>query len=253
MTTRINKYERYLLLKEVAELAPHLPETREFSQENLWDMIDKYVEVILKPFRGQRGRGIIKVSSKGNETYKIHMDKERKKLQGKMETYKYVMQKIGSRKYMIQYRIPLAQIHGRPMDVRVMVQRKKVSDPWTVTGKAVKVAGNGYIITNNSRSRGTIMTVKEAMKKLSIDENTKRNILKDIDRVTVLAAKKLTEIKPKHRRYGFDIGLDKNNHVWIIEANRSPMVAHFRKLKDKTQYNRIMKFKKGDYNDGVCE
>lgn len=246
MTTRKNKYERYIKLKEEAELAPHLPETRKFSEENLWDMLNKYVEVILKPIRGQRGKGIIKVSSKGTETYKIHMDKETKTLHGKQETYKYVRQKMGARKYMIQYRIPLAEIKGRPMDLRVMVQRKKVSDPWTVTGKAVKVAGKGYIITNNSRSRGTLMTVKEAMKKLSIDEETKRNIVKDIDRVTLLAAKKLTEIKPKHRRYGFDIGLDKNNHVWIIEANRMPMLSHFRKLKDKIQYERILKFRKGD-------
>jgi D-alanine-D-alanine ligase-like ATP-grasp enzyme len=41
------------------------------------------------------------------------------------------------------------------------------------------------------------------------------------------------------------MGLDQNGHIWIIEANRSPMMSHFRKIKDKTMYHRIVEYKKG--------
>ncbi|MCL7749472.1 YheC/YheD family protein [Halalkalibacter alkaliphilus] len=241
-----NKYVRYLLLKESERLIPHLPETIRFSEKGLWNMLSKYKNVILKPVVGQRGKGIIKVSSKDSEAYEIHSELEKTLITGKNETYEYLLTKIGDQPYMIQYRIALAEINACPIDLRVMVQRKTTEDPWKVTGKAVKVAGSGYIVTNNERSNGTILSVEEAMQKLSINKRTKRRIIKKINQVTIHAAEVLTQSMPDHRVFGFDIGIDNSNHIWIIEANRSPMVAHFKKLKDQTQYERIMRYKKGE-------
>ncbi|MDT8861220.1 YheC/YheD family protein [Alkalihalobacillus sp. MEB130] len=241
-----NKYVRYLLLKESEKLAPHLPETIGFSQSALWEMLSKYSHVILKPVIGQRGKGIIKVSSMDSETYEIHSELEKTLIRGKNETYEYLLTKIGNQSYMIQYRIALAEINGCPIDLRVMVQRKKIEDPWKVTGKAVKVAGSGFIVTNNERSNGTILSVKEAMEQLSINKQTKRKILKKIDQVTIDAVEVLTQYMPNHRAFGFDIGIDNTNHIWIIEANRSPMVSHFKKLSNQRQYERIMRYKKGE-------
>lgn len=241
-----NKYIRYLILSKCEKLIPNLPETEIFSEKGLWKMLDKYNEVILKPTIGQRGKGIMKVSVKNNETFEVHSEMEINTIIGRKETYQYLVNKIGDNQYMIQYRVQLSVINGCPIDLRVMVQRKKAEDPWTVTGKVVKVAGKGYIVTNNARSKGTILSVTQAMNILSIDKKLKRNILKKINRVTILAAENLAEYMPGHRAYGFDIGLDKNNRIWIIEANRSPMVSHFQKLDNKTQYKRIIEYKSGE-------
>ncbi|WP_335437160.1 YheC/YheD family protein [Neobacillus drentensis] len=56
------------------------------------------------------------------------------------------MEKKFKRKpYIVQEEIPLASIDECPLDIRVMVQRKRGSQEWHVTGRAVKVAEDYFI------------------------------------------------------------------------------------------------------------
>jgi D-alanine-D-alanine ligase-like ATP-grasp enzyme len=136
-------------------------------------------------------------------------------------------------------------VNGRPFDIRVVVQRRRHSGRWKVTGKVAKVAGNGYIVTNISRSKGTVLPVKTAISKSSLGGLSADSLLSRIKRVAILAAERLRKIYPDQRIYGMDIGLDHRGDVWIIEANRRPILSHFLKLKDKTMYRRIQAYKKG--------
>jgi D-alanine-D-alanine ligase-like ATP-grasp enzyme len=69
----------------------------------------------------------------------------------------------------------------------------------------------------------------------------------EISRVALLTAQKLSGSKYYKNQliYGFDMGLDRNGRVWVIEANLKPMLSHFRKLADKSMYRRILEYKKG--------
>ncbi|WP_404828884.1 YheC/YheD family protein [Effusibacillus dendaii] len=49
------------------QLAPHVPETRWMTRSNVWALIEKSGQVILKPLGGSRGVGVIQVSSIGND------------------------------------------------------------------------------------------------------------------------------------------------------------------------------------------
>jgi hypothetical protein len=242
---RKNKWLRYSFMAEDNRLIPYLPKTKLFSRRSLQKMIDKYKQVILKPVIGSRGFGVILVSSSGNKRYKVHTENKKKTIRGFRKMYRYLNKLINSRPYMVQQRIDLANIGNRPFDIRVMVQRKKNSDSWRVTGKVAKVAGKGYIVTNNKRSKGTLLEVKTVIQKSSLKRLSESAILSEINRVALLSAKILTLRYPNHRNYGLDMGVDQNGHIWIIEANRLPMTSHFRKLKDQTMYRRIMKYKKG--------
>ena len=243
----VAKWQRYSWMKESEELASHLPETRKLTQRDLVKLITKYGEVIVKPDGGRRGRGVFKVSSKGNRKYEIHIEDQIKTISGINETYAYLAKKIGSEAYIVQQRIPLAQIDGRIIDFRVIVQRKTMNDPWKVTAKVVKVAGKGYVVTNIARSKGTVLHVGEAIKKSSLKNVSKNKLVSEIERIALRAAKRLTRYykNKKQRIYGFDIGVDTNGHIWIIEANRDPMMSHFSKLRDKTFYHRILNYKRG--------
>jgi glutathione synthase/RimK-type ligase-like ATP-grasp enzyme len=242
MKTR-HKWMQYKHMRQFRKLKSHLPETEVLDRYTFKHLIGKYGDVILKPDDGRRGTGVYRVSVIDKETYQIHKE-DRKKAIGKGRAYDYLKDKIGSRKYLVQRRIPLATIKSRPMDVRVIVQRKRYSDSWKMTAIAVKVAGKGYIVTNIERSNGTILTFKKALRKSSLKGYSSHRLLSQIERVAIRSAEKVSRLYSHHRIFGFDMGLDKKGYAWIIEVNRFPMMSHFRKLKDRTMYRRILKYKK---------
>ncbi|MGG1659194.1 YheC/YheD family protein [Brevibacillus sp. NRS-1366] len=239
-----NKWSKYLILKRSEQLAPYLPNTKRLTRSAFWKFIEKYDHVILKPVHGSGGKGVIQVSSLGNRRCDVHREKTKKTIRGKKQTYSYVKRKIGSSDYMVQRRIHLATVHNRPFDMRIIVQRRRNSGVWTVTAKVAKVAGKGYIVTNNTRSKGTILHVKTALRRSSLNGHSPQRLLYDVKRIALLSAKRLSAFFPRHRIYGMDMGLDENGRVWVIETNHYPAMSHFRKLGDKAMCRRILAYKK---------
>lgn len=240
-----NKWLRYKFMAKDIGLAPYMPETKLFTAENLRKMINSHEQVILKPVVGSRGFGVIKVSSVEKNHYETHTENKKTVIQGFENTVNHINNMIGSQRYMVQQRVRLAEIKNCPFDIRVIVQRKTDSRSWRVTGKAVKVAGKGYIVTNITRSKGRLLTVKTAIQQSTLDHIPERKLISKINNVALLSAQRLTKLFPGHRIYGLDMGLDQDGHTWIIEANRSPMMSHFRKMKDQSMYRRIMAYKAG--------
>jgi glutathione synthase/RimK-type ligase-like ATP-grasp enzyme len=239
-----NKWIKYLYLKSSSRLVPYLPETKKMKEESFGMLMAKYGKIIVKPIGGSRGRGVIQVKGLGNNEFQIHIEKRKKKLQGTENTYNYIKKLIGSGSYIVQRRISRAKINGRPFDMRVIVQRTRYSAKWKVTGKVAKVAGRGYIVSNITRSKGTLLLVKTAIRRCSsLRRLSQKTLQSKLDRIALLSARKLSTLFRYHRIYGLDLGLDKKGHVWIIEANLFPSRSHFRKLKDKTMYRRITAYK----------
>lgn len=243
---RKDKWLRYLFMEKDSRLKPHLPETHLLTMKSLKAMISKYGQVILKPVIGSRGFGVIQVTPLTKNRYQIHLENKKKTIRGFKRTYHKLKELTRSRRYMVQKRIQLARIGRRPFDIRVIVQRKSSFDPWRVTGTVAKVAGRGYIVTNNERSNGSLMTVKRALQKSSLRHLSLHYIRSKINRIALLSAESLTEHYPDHRIYGLDLGVNRKGRIWIIEANRSPILSHFRKLKDRRMYRRILQYKKGE-------
>jgi hypothetical protein len=240
-----NKWFKYRYLKKAKKLTRYVPETLILSQKALWQLISKYKHVIVKPIRGSRGRGVIQVSSLGNHEYALHYEKTKITLQGQESTYRYIKNITGSTSYMVQRRVTRPTINGRPFDMRVIIQRRKNSPVWKVTAKVVKVAGEGYIVSNNTRSDGDLLLPKKAFRKSSISHLSKRKLLYKIDKIALRSTRRLATYFKGHRIYGMDMGPDQRGHIWIIEANLFPARSHFLKLKDKTMYRRITKYKYG--------
>jgi hypothetical protein len=238
-----NKWFKYRYLKRARRLSHYLPETVILTQKTLWLLISKYSHVIVKPIRGSRGRGVIQVSSLGNHEYALHYEKTKITLQGEDSTYRYIKSVTGSTPYMVQRLISRPTIDGRPFDMRVIIQRRRNSPVWKVTAKVAKVAGEGYIVSNNTRSGGDLLLVKKALRKSSIHHLSKRKLLFKIDKIALRATQRLAKYFNGHRIYGMDMGPDQRGHIWIIEANLFPARSHFRKLKDKTMYRRITSYK----------
>lgn len=235
------KWGMYKIFKRDPVLASALPETRLWSQTNLWNMLDLYGTVILKPSAGSRGSGIIQVTQKAKEHFEIHWLSQKRLVTGKKAAYA-MLQKLTHPSYLIQQRIPLAEISERPMDIRVIVQRRNKNAPWTVTGCVAKVAGKGYIVTNVTRSQGSVLPVRQAIAKSTAKQVPTEKVIKHLMDCSLLATKRLSVYSPQCTVLGYDMGVDHRGKVWIIEVNGKPILSHFLKLKDKSMYRKIISY-----------
>ncbi|MFS1512947.1 YheC/YheD family protein [Chengkuizengella sp. SCS-71B] len=238
---RKHKWAKYQFMIKNEDLIPYMPETYLMDKEVFGVFLNKYEDVILKPSKGSRGRGVILVSAEGNNRYKIHSEDHIVTKKGREKTYKYLKDKIDN--YIIQQSIFRPTINDCPFDFRVITQRKKDSNRWVVTGKVAKVAGEGFIVSNITRSKGHVLPASAAIQMSTISNLPYKSLLRKIDRVALASAHHLVKYYKKNRIFGLDIALDQNGHVWILEANLKPFTSHFKMLEDKSMYRRIKRYK----------
>ena len=239
-----DKWKDYQVMKREEALLKSLPKTQLLTKQSFWEMMNKNNQVIIKPRHGYQGRGVTQISSLGKNLYEIHAENKKVTLTDREEVYSQLNVQKGSfryKRYIVQQRIPLATIDDCPFDLRVMVQRRKNSPIWVVTGKLAKVAAQNYFITNVAQN---VLPVEEAIQNSSLSQFHLQiqDLLSEIDRIALLAG---AQLNPKYRTIGFDIGLDQKGKIWIIEANFYPVLSIFNLLKDKTMYETIKSYKKG--------
>lgn len=222
-----NKWVKFKVLKDTKKLIRYLPETKIFSQKALWDFIEKYGTVMLKPYLGKSGYGIIQVSSLEEDRYVIQNENRKIIMDGKQAIFDQLKKMTRLQKYIVQRRICLTEIDKRPFDIKVIVQRKKQLS-WKVTGMLAVVAEKDYVVTNVSR---TILPVNKAIAQSLLEPTPAKTLLKSIKKICLLAAKQLGDYYPSQDVIGFDIGLDHDAKVWIIEANFKPSKKPFTILK----------------------
>ncbi|KNB71969.1 hypothetical protein ADS79_15590 [Brevibacillus reuszeri] len=218
-------------------LLEHLPRTQLFTPDGLWEYAETYKSVMLKPSGGGGGAGIIQVTSKGEDRYLVHAGSSRRVVEGKDNTVQYVKSLFRPKPYLLQPRIPLGRIDGKPFDVRVMVQRANKRSPWIITGWVAKVAGAGYVVTNVARSRGRVLPIRTAVQQSNVPDSI--HLLPEVRKISLAAANCLGKAYPTLREIGLDLGIDIHAKPWIIEANFRPSLSLFRQLKDQTFYRRI--------------
>ncbi|RXT14002.1 YheC/YheD family protein [Ammoniphilus sp. CFH 90114] len=244
MSRSRGKWTKYKAMKGEEKLTSYLPETRLLTQGNLWDMMNIYGTVVIKPSLGSYGRGISKVSSTNDDQYEIIVEgNEKKILEGTEETNQYLKRYFRSKRlFIVQQWIPFATVKDSPFDLRVMVQRKRHSSQWAVTGIVAKIAIRGYFITNYAQK---VIPLEQAIENSPLNSFPIAELHDEIQEVSLLAAKQLQRFYPKTRTFGLDVGLDAMGGIWIIEANHSPSISFFNKLEDKMMYETILRYKKG--------
>ncbi len=243
MGTSVGKWTKHkILLKEVT-LANYLPETQLLRKGTFHKLLSKYGEVIVKPCLSFHGKGVTQVTTVEDDNFSIHFGYKKKILKSAQEAYDFLRESYYSRrkKYIVQQKISLATINNCPFDIRVMVQRKKESNQWQVTGKLAKVAARGFIITNVAQA---VLPVEEAIERSKLNFSTPE-LLAEIDQVSLLTANHLLKYYSTRRTIGLDIGIDINGKVWIIEANLKPDILMFKLLEDRSSYKMIRWFRKG--------
>lgn len=236
------KLTKYRVMSKSSVLAAAIPSWRKFSESSFQTFLQRYKRIIVKPSVGSGGAGVIAVSRQDSHKYKIHRNRHVTIRNSIRSAYCYVRKFTREKSHVIQKKIALAKVNGRPFDVRVMIQRDR-SGSWVITGKLAKVAGSGYIITNIRRSRGRVIPFTTAIERSNIKGRSASEIAQTIDTISLAAVKQLQKYY-SIRTVGLDIGIDNRGRVWIIEPNFHPDITMFRKLKDQSFYRRIVSLKR---------
>jgi len=237
MANSLGKLTKHKFLMMSNDLVSSLPRTQKMNKESFLSFLKQYGHIVVKPSSGSGGAGVILITSLGNGNYDVHYGRNKKTIYGIQPTYSFVQGKVKGL-YIVQQGIKLAKINGRRFDLRVMVQRNRMSR-WTVTGILAKIAGSGYFITNIVESKGRAIPLHTAIQESNISGASIKDLEKQINQLALKVVYRLQKHYPIHT-VGIDMGIDSQGKVWIIEANFNPDKSYFLRLKDKTMYRRIM-------------
>lgn len=233
-----SKWSQYQLLSSIDELLPYIPKTEIATSYTFFDFIQTYKQVMLKPCFGQWGIGVAQVSWLKEELFEVHNERTKLLVEGGKEIIDYLQSHyLSKEKYIIQERVDLALIDDCIFDSRVMVQRDNQESKWEITAKVAKIATPNYIVSNVAKS---ILPLEEAFQQSTLSQNNKK-LQSTVDKVCLLSAFNLGVHYPSITSIGIDIGIDKQGDIWLFETNLVPDFSLFKRLEDKSIYEKIMK------------
>ncbi|MCM3584654.1 YheC/YheD family protein [Mesobacillus maritimus] len=228
------------VLQSHPETMKYFPATELLTKKNFTDMIRKYKKVYLKPDRGRKSRGIIRVEQEGPSAYLL-----RSIIKGKQHKFDHfnklwseVKELTAGRRYVVQQEIKSVTNDGRNFDLRCHALR--INGEWVIGGICARVGELGNFVTT-SHIGGTPTPLETLFTDLlGYDNEEQSEVLERLNDCILQAVKVVSPIYPKNLEFAVDIGLDKEKQVWIYEVNNQPLIrGNFKLLPDKTLYHRI--------------
>jgi len=215
--TLADKWAKTAALLSHPEIAPHIPKTRLYTEANLRGMLAQYGSVVIKPQRGTGGAGVARVVREGGG-YTVTVGATKRRYRSFAELKRALRRLRRGRRYLIQRRIPLATIGGRPIDYRVKIEKE--NGEWRIRAIVGRLARRGLFVTNLCRG-GTQLPASVGISR-SLSPRLARVKKRQMRSLTYTATAVLERRYPGISRLGFDYGLDRSGRIWIFEVNTRP-------------------------------
>ncbi|WP_231575119.1 YheC/YheD family protein [Bacillus sp. B-jedd] len=241
-----NKLHQFLFFQKDEHMAGRMPYTVQLTEESFNAMLNYYATAIIKPAVSQGGgKEVYKVADHSSKVEVYHRDQKRI-FHNRQDAYAYLQSVLDWRlkPYIIQELVDLVRIGGKPLDIRMVVQRKLDSEKWQVTGSYAKMAKEGYFITNLKHNRAGLLTLEEAFTSLGLPDRKKAELVKEMEQVCLTVAEKLHPLFPEKTIWGLDLGINQYLQVKIIEINSNPGDVPFHDLKNPAMLKKINAIRK---------
>nr|WP_237691035.1 YheC/YheD family protein [Paenibacillus caui] len=231
-SNRYGKDEIHRLLGEHPLLSGCQPASLHASLENIERMMHRYNDLILKPVNSSVGRGIMRLRQDVQGwklLYKAPRTKGRfneMRLGKKATLPRWLVRRLGRFPYLVQERLPLAEMEGRPLDVRVTVQRGLGGD-WGITGIFAKVSAPGMFLSNIAQG-GSAYPAEEVLGRV-FPPNMASRALASCHALALSVARYLSGRLPLLADLGMDIGITDSGQAYFIECNGRDQRYGFRK------------------------
>ncbi|MCF2940317.1 YheC/YheD family protein [Paenibacillus alkaliterrae] len=212
-----SKWTKTAVLLSHSSIAPHIPPTKRFTNNNLKSMLDTHQMVVVKPVVGAGGHGVIKVTS-SSDGYAYTYYSHTKRFASFAALIGALNKQRKGRAYLIQKGIYLATVDGRPIDYRV--KYVKTATGWVYRSMVGRIARQGLFVTNLCRGGKMVTAAQGISRSLTSGQvAAKKSKMREL---TVLSTELLESRFPGIGQLGFDYGIDKQGHIWIFEVNTRP-------------------------------
>lgn len=233
----LDKWEVHAILSQNS-LTQHLvPETVLFNRKNLYNMIDKYAELFIKPINNSIGKGIIKVQRSSNHKmikYKMAASKRKwHQCRSVAKLYEFLKSEVMANRYLIQNGIHLATTSHRIFDLRTEVQKGEDGE-WVFTGVGVRIAAPGRYCTHvpNGGSRADYDKVINEV--FGDSKQIIEGLEAQLNYITRVVPCVLEEnLGINLGILSIDIGIDKTGIMQVIEVNSKPSSFDENEIRNK--------------------
>lgn len=221
-----NKSEVYDLLKNEREANQHVPESIiNPNHESIRSMLERHQFAYYKPSGGSLGIGIYRLTYLPKKGYFARYTKNGRNVLLHFKTFPRLMKMLearhgyGLRNYVIQQGVRLIELDGCPIDFRFHLHKNGKGE-WSVVGIGAKKAGKGSV-TTHVKNGGQLMAPKQALQ-YEFGERAVEMLTK-AKSVTIFLAQAIERNYPHLLgELGFDIGIDRDEKIWMLEANAKP-------------------------------
>ncbi|RKP56217.1 hypothetical protein D7Z26_06145 [Cohnella endophytica] len=219
----------------------HIPDTELLRESTFYKMIRKHDIVYLKPDRGRKSRGVIRIEKLKKDLFILREGTEKTYVRSE-DLWAKVKGMTEDSKYIIQRAVNSVTKDGRPFDLRCHSLR--VNGRWKVGGICGRLGEKGSIVTT-SHYGGTPTLLATLFKRhlgLTYKERTKLN--RKLERCVVKTVRQVSHMFPNLYEFAVDIGIDPHNRIWIYEVNIEPLIrGNFKLLPDQTLYRKIKRMR----------
>jgi hypothetical protein len=225
---------------ERSALKKHVPKTERMDDvERAISRIERWGCAYVKPIGGYGGKGVTRIEVIGSGRYRVSVDRTQvgENAKERLEYGPSELRELLLRKtrvpHLIQQGLNLITIDGRKVDFRVVVQRDG-QGIWHVVGIIPKMAPQDGVVTNIIAG-GQKLTWRSCVQ---LARREGRSLSREpLEKCALAIAKYLTRKAPHAGIIGFDLGIDVNDKVYMIEMNpkpaRSLLTPAMRKLSAK--------------------
>lgn len=217
---KLNVYNR---IKKAGKFQQYLIPFCELNDaNNFFDMINRYEKVIIKPISGHQGRGIVFIEKHG-KNYSMN-ESEEISFVNKNQLLSFLSDKIQEQGYIVQQFISCQMKSGHVYDFRLHVQRNGEGN-WVITSIFPRIGPLGSVVSN--MANGGYSTYLDVFLKMEFDSDW-YNIQRYLERFAVSFSNHFNSLYDDvlFDELGIDVGIDKNQKLWLFEVNWRPGVPN---------------------------
>jgi hypothetical protein len=216
------KWEMYQWFSKEPQLNQNIPYTVLYhSPASVFDMLERFPIIYIKPVLGLQGRRIVRVSLKNKQYFFEFRENGTNRivtLDDTGKTGEYISNRFSQGRYLVQQAVDLIEYKGRLIDFRCVAQKDQ-SNEWQCKAIIGRCGVKDSIVSNIS-SGGAAYTAEKILRKVNAASKEEIDGLKKrIEAFAITVCKKLDQYGINCGTLGLDIGLDREGRLWLIEIN----------------------------------